>query len=103
MLHPSLPSSPDHEAAARQMKGGFGACFALELTTEAAARALPAALTLFSDATSLGGVESLIEWRRKYDDAVSPLLLRVSVGLEEVEHLKADLERGILAASGGGC
>ena len=37
--------------------------------------------------------------RRKYDDEVSPRLLRVSVGLEEVEHLKADLERGILAVS----
>ena len=37
--------------------------------------------------------------RRKYDDEVSPLLLRVSVGLEELEHLKADLERGILAVS----
>ena len=43
----------------------------------------PSALRLFRDATSLGGVESLIEWRRKYDGAVSPRLLRVSVGLEE--------------------
>ena len=44
-------------------------------------------------------VESLIEWRRKYDDAISPLLLRVSVGLEDVEHLRADLERSILEVS----
>jgi cystathionine gamma-synthase len=97
--HPSLPSDPSHEVAARQMQGGFGGCFALELSTEAAARALPAALTLFRDATSLGGVESLIEWRRKYDDAISPLLLRCSVGLEDADHLRSDLERAILKVS----
>ena len=45
------------------------------------------------------GVESLIEWRRKYDEAVSPLLLRCSVGLEEVDHLKEDLKRAIVAVS----
>jgi cystathionine gamma-synthase len=78
---------------------GFGGCFALELASEAAARALPANLTLFRDATSLGGVESLIEWRRKYDEQISPRLLRVSCGLEEVEHLQADLHRAILESS----
>ena len=98
--HPSLPSDPSHAIARRQMpEGGYGGCFALELATEAAARRLPSALRLFRDATSLGGVESLIEWRRKYDGAVSPRLLRVSVGLEEAGHLKADLQRGILDAS----
>ena len=81
------------------MSGGYGGCFALELASEQAARSLPAALRLFRDATSLGGVESLIEWRRKYDDAVSPLLLRCRVGLEEVEHLKEDLKRAIVAVS----
>ena len=59
-----------------------------------------AALSLFRDATSLGGVESLIEWRRKYDDAISPKLLRCSVGLEEAQHLQADLERAIRKVSG---
>eukprot|EP00405_Crypthecodinium_cohnii_P019959 CAMPEP_0206471918 /NCGR_PEP_ID=MMETSP0324_2-20121206/31866_1 /ASSEMBLY_ACC=CAM_ASM_000836 /TAXON_ID=2866 /ORGANISM="Crypthecodinium cohnii, Strain Seligo" /LENGTH=408 /DNA_ID=CAMNT_0053946369 /DNA_START=62 /DNA_END=1288 /DNA_ORIENTATION=+ len=97
--HPSLASSPDHAIAKKQMPGGFGAVFALELSTEAAAKALPAALHLFKDATSLGGVESLIEWRRKYDTQVSPLLLRVSCGVEDVEHLKADFVQGILAVS----
>ena len=97
--HPSLPHDPSHEAALRQMSGGFGGCFALELTSEAAARALPSELRLFRDATSLGGVDSLIEWRRKYDDAISPRLLRVSVGLEEADHLRADLEGAIVRAS----
>ena len=81
------------------MTGGFGGCFAIELATEDAARALPSALTLFRDATSLGGVESLIEWRRKYDAAVSPTLLRVSIGLEEADDLRADLQQAILAVS----
>ena len=71
----------------------------MELTTEGAARALPQALTYFRDATSLGGVESLIEWRRKYDDAISPTLLRVSVGLEDVEELKRDLQEAVLSVS----
>jgi cystathionine gamma-synthase len=59
--HPSLPSSPGHEIALRAWpnaaKGWFGGTFALELHSEAAAKALPAALQLFKDATSLGGVE----------------------------------------------
>eukprot|EP00929_Paragymnodinium_shiwhaense_P037428 TRINITY_DN19946_c0_g1_i1.p1 TRINITY_DN19946_c0_g1~~TRINITY_DN19946_c0_g1_i1.p1 ORF type:complete len:292 (+),score=53.31 TRINITY_DN19946_c0_g1_i1:111-986(+) len=97
--HPSLPSCPGHKAAKLQMPGGYGGCFALELSTEAAARALPGALSLFRDATSLGGVESLVEWRRKYDTAISPLLLRFSCGLEDVEHLKADLQQAILKVS----
>ena len=61
VAHPSLPSDPSHAVAAKQMDGG-GGCFALELSTEEAAKALPAELALFRDATSLGGVESLIEW-----------------------------------------
>ena len=64
-----------------------------------ALQALPGALTLFRDATSLGGVESLIEWRRKYDDQISPLLLRISVGLEDVADLKADLAHAIKGVS----
>merc|ERR1719161_1510882 len=88
--HPSLPTHPSHSVALKQMPGGFGGCFALELATEDAARALPGALTLFRNATSLGGVESLVEWRRKYDNAISPLLLRISIGLE----------KGILKVSG---
>jgi len=94
--HPSLASA--REVASKQMSG-FGGCFALELSTEAAAKALPTALKLFRSATSLGGVESLVEWRRKWDSAISPLLLRISIGLEDFEHLRADLEQGILKVS----
>ena len=69
----------------------------IELHSEAGAKALPALLKLFGDATSLGGVESLVEWWRKYDEAISPYLLRVSVGLEDVLDLQADMEQAILA------
>ena len=41
----------------------------------------------------LVGKESLVEWRRKWDSAISPLLLRISIGLEDFEHLRADLEQ----------
>ncbi|CAJ1376364.1 unnamed protein product [Effrenium voratum] len=95
--HPSLSTEP---YVANQMKGG-GGCLALELATEQSAKKLPEVLRLFRNATSLGGVESLIEWRRRWDSAVSPLLLRISVGLEDFEHLQADLAQGIKASASG--
>mmetsp|Transcript_1986 Transcript_1986/g.6581 ORF Transcript_1986/g.6581 Transcript_1986/m.6581 type:complete len:336 (-) Transcript_1986:471-1478(-) len=90
---------------------GVGGVFAVELQTEDQARALPATLTLFKDATSLGGVESLAEWRRRYDDAISPTLVRLSCGIEDPDDLKADFRQafdkilrggGAAAAAGGG-
>lgn len=54
-------------------------------------------LRLFGDATSLGGVESLVEWRRKYDESISPLLLRMSIGLESHIDLQDDLQQAILS------
>mmetsp|Transcript_149 Transcript_149/g.465 ORF Transcript_149/g.465 Transcript_149/m.465 type:complete len:404 (-) Transcript_149:34-1245(-) len=95
VYYPSLQAE-EQDLVARQMTGGCGGCFALELPTEEAASSLSSTLELFSDATSLGGVESLIDYRRRYDATISPLLLRVSVGLEEPDHLKADLQQGIL-------
>ena len=101
--HPSLPNHPGHVAALRSWplaeKGWFGGTMALELHSQAAAQALPGALRLFKDATSLGGVESLVEWRRKYDTAISPYLLRLSVGLEDAADLQNDLEAAILGGS----
>lgn len=97
--HPSLSGSAGHGAACRQMRL-FGSVLALELTSAEAAAALPAALRLFRDATSLGGVESLAEWRHKYDAAVSPRLVRLSVGVEDAADLQADLARAILALHG---
>jgi cystathionine gamma-synthase len=74
---------------------GPGPILSIELATEAQARALPRHLALFRDATSLGGVESLVEWRRKQDPEAPATLLRLSVGLEDPEDLVRDLERGL--------
>lgn len=91
VLYPHLPSHPDYAVARRQMALG-GGVLAVECRSEAAAKALPAKLALFKDATSLGGVESLVEWRRKYDADVSPYLVRLSCGLEDPTDLLTDLQ-----------
>lgn len=78
----------------RQMPGGYTPVFALRLKSKEAAKRLPSRLALFHHATSLGGVESLIEWRRMSDDTVEENLLRVSVGVEAWEDLRDDLIGG---------
>ena len=92
--HPSLASHPGHTLARTQMRGG-GPMLAIELSSEERARALPGALRLFQDATSLGGVESLAEWRRKWDPEAAPGLVRLSIGLEDPEDLEEDLARAL--------
>ncbi|EPS41701.1 hypothetical protein H072_4392 [Dactylellina haptotyla CBS 200.50] len=79
------------EFVEKQMTGGFGPVFAIEMKTEILAKMLPSHLELFAHATSLGGVESLIEWRAMSDTLVSPTLLRLSIGIENWEDLKNDL------------
>lgn len=98
--HPSLPGHPGHEVAKEQMRGP-GGVLSVELATESQARALPGKLHLFRDATSLGGVESLIEWRKRHDPKAPPKLLRVSVGLESVDDLIEDFRQGLAALGGG--
>lgn len=75
----------------KQMPNGFGPVFSIYTHEPAQAKNLPTALALFHHATSLGGVESLIEWRRMSDAGVDERLLRVSIGIENCEDLKADL------------
>lgn len=88
--HASLQNEP---WVKRQMPNGYGPVFAIALAKEDFARALPTKLALFQHATSLGGVESLIEWRALSDSRVDRKLLRVSVGLEDWQDLKSDLLR----------
>ena len=99
VLYPGLPSHPGHEVAARQMDGGFGGMLSIRVTGGAdAALAVSGACRVFKRATSLGGVESLIEHRASIEPADSPVpadLLRLSVGIEDVGDLIADLERGL--------
>ena len=101
VLYPGLTGHPGHDLAARQMKGGFGGMLSLRIAggAEAALR-LSGACRLFKRATSLGGVESLIEHRAGIeppDSPVPPDLLRLSVGIEDKDDLIADLERSLEA------
>ena len=93
--YPGLAEHPRHEVAARQMAGGFGplVSFRPRDGVEAARRVL-ARLALFADATSLGGVESLVEHRARVEGPGSPVpddLLRLSIGIEAPDDLLADL------------
>ncbi|KAI6781044.1 putative trans-sulfuration enzyme-like protein [Emericellopsis cladophorae] len=84
----------------KQMPGGWGPVFALWMKDADMARSLPSKLHLFQHATSLGGVESLLEWRAMSDPHVDKRLLRVSIGVEGFEDLKADITRGLEALRG---
>lgn len=81
----------------QQMPNGYGAVFSLFLKNLEDSKRLPSKLHMFDHATSLGGVESLIEWRAMSDPEVDPRLLRVSIGVEGLEDLKQDLLQGFKA------
>ena len=83
----------------KQMPNGFGPVFSITMKEESLARRLPSKLQLFHHATSLGGVESLIEWRTMTDPKVDTRLLRVSVGIEGWEDLRDDFLQGFKALS----
>ncbi|MDO8120152.1 PLP-dependent transferase [Isoptericola sp. b490] len=96
--HPSLPGDPGHERATRLM-AGYGSVIGLRPRGGiAAADALVDAVRLWVPATSLGGVESLLERRRRFateSPTVPQDLVRLSVGIEDVEDLWADLEQAL--------
>jgi cystathionine gamma-synthase len=95
-IYPGLPSHPQHEIAKAQMTGFGGMLsFCVKGGPDEAKRVINS-LKLFTQATSLGGVESLIEHRASIEgpDTKTPFnLLRVSVGLEHIDDLIADLEQ----------
>jgi len=99
VLYPGLESHPGHAVAKRQMTGGFGAMLSLLVTGDAgAAKRVATRTRLFVPATSLGGVESLIEHRATVEgphSVVPANLLRVSVGIENADELIADLEQAL--------
>ena len=99
LLYPGLPSHPGHAIATRQMQGGYGGMLSMRLRGgEAVAIATAARMKLWKRATSLGGVESLVEHRSSIEGAGSPCppdLLRFSVGLENIEDLVADIEQAL--------
>ncbi|HEU5212789.1 MAG TPA: PLP-dependent transferase [Gaiellaceae bacterium] len=83
--------------AERWMEGGFGGLLSFDVAAgEEAARRVETATRLITNATSLGGTSSLIESRYRWEsDRVPPNLLRLSVGLEEVEALWSDLDQAL--------
>jgi cystathionine gamma-synthase len=97
--YPGLASHPQHERAAMQMHQGFGAIIAAEVEGGAeAAEAVCREVGLWTHATSLGGVESMLERRARYPldaEVVAPGLLRLSVGIEDVEDLWDDLRTAL--------
>jgi cystathionine gamma-synthase len=99
VLYPGLRGHPGHEIAARQMKGGFGGMLSLRLRDgDEAARSFTARLRVFKRATSLGSVESLAEHRASVEGPGSqcpPDLVRLSIGVEHVDDLIADLEQAL--------
>jgi cystathionine gamma-synthase len=95
VLYPGLPSHPGHQIAARQMSGGFGGMLSIRLAGGAEhAVAVVREVQVFKRATSLGGVESLIEHRAPVEGPSSPVpadLLRLSIGIEAAADLITDL------------
>ena len=99
VLYPGLPGHPRHAIAARQMSGGFGGMLSILANCgEAAARDVARFVEVFIPATSLGGVESLIEHRKTVEGPASLVpetLLRLSIGIEDPADLIADLEQAL--------
>ncbi|HEV3341419.1 MAG TPA: PLP-dependent aspartate aminotransferase family protein [Pirellulales bacterium] len=108
VLYPGLPGHPGHEAARRQMAGGFGGMLSFEAKGGfAAAKKVVESTKLFQLAVSLGAVESLIEQpaamsHASYDPqdrlahGISDSLIRLSVGLEAFDDLRDDLEQALV-------
>ncbi|MFG6564896.1 trans-sulfuration enzyme family protein [Sulfitobacter sp. 1A13421] len=98
VMYPGLPDHPGHALAAQQMHGGYGGLlsFVVKGGAEAALKAA-GRLQLFHRATSLGGVESLVEHRHTIEPhtGIPEGLLRLSVGIEDVEDLGADLGQAL--------
>jgi cystathionine gamma-synthase len=99
VLYPGLPEHPGHAVAARQMQGGFGGMLSIRVAGgEQAAIATAARVRIWKRATSLGGVESLIEHRASVEGPGTPAppdLLRLSVGIEDPDDLLEDLDRAL--------
>jgi cystathionine gamma-synthase len=99
VLYPGLESHPGHDIARRQMQGGFGGMLSILVDgDDTAARSVATRTEVFVPATSLGGVESLIEHRASVEgpnSPVAPNLLRLSVGIEDVADLMADLDQAL--------
>jgi cystathionine beta-lyase/cystathionine gamma-synthase len=113
VYYPGLQEHPQHDLARRQMVGGFGGMLSFEVSGGVeAAREVARRTRLFTLAESLGGVESLIELpalmthaslpaERRREIGIDDGLIRLSVGIEEVDDLIADLDQALAQAAAG--
>ncbi len=98
VFYPGLTGHPGHEIAGKQMKGFGGMLSFLVKGGPSEARQVVNSLKIFTQATSLGGVESLVEHRASVEgpDTKTPQnLIRVSVGIENADDLISDLENAL--------
>ena len=99
VIYPGLPNHPGHEIAKRQMDGGFGGMLSIQVKGGAeGALNVVKRCKVFTRATSFGGVESLIEHRFSIEGEGSPVprdWIRLSIGIESVDDLIADLEQAL--------
>jgi cystathionine gamma-synthase len=102
VLYPGLKGNAGHRVARKQMSGGYGGMLSVRVKGgEAGAVRVAKEVKLWKRATSLGGVESLIEHRASIEGAGSPCptdLLRLSAGIESAEDLCADLDQALRRA-----
>lgn len=89
IFHSSLQTEP---FVRKQLVGGYNPVFAISLANKEQCKQLPLKLKLFQHATSLGGVESLIEWRAMTDPYINQTLIRISIGCESARDLINDLD-----------
>ncbi|KAJ7507701.1 Cys/Met metabolism PLP-dependent enzyme-domain-containing protein [Mycena galericulata] len=78
-----------------QMTGGWNATFSIQLAKPEYAAWFPHSLKYFTPATSLGGVESLAEYRYSWDTSGDPRAVRISIGVEDLDDLKADISQAL--------
>lgn len=82
-----------------QLSGGYPPCFAIYFSTEQQAKIFCSKTKLFRHATSLGGAESLCEWRAMSDPHVDRTLVRISVGVEGIDDLIRDIDQALELAA----
>lgn len=99
VFYPGLKSNPFHELAKKQMKNGFGGMLSVLIKgTEKDCLAVASRLKVFKHATSLGGVESLVDHRKTAEGVHSNSpnnLLRISVGIEDFQDLMEDFQQAL--------
>jgi methionine-gamma-lyase len=106
VYYPGSPEDPCHDLAAKQMTGGFGGMVSFDLGSKTAAAAFVSAVQLCTLATSLGGVETIIQHSiamtnagmspdEQEQTAIPPGLVRMSVGIEHIDDIIADIEQAL--------